>query len=128
MAKDVSNSVRDSLSQALTAITQGMTAPDATPVMQQLNQLHGAILGIIQQGHQAAGGMPQGQRPGGPGGPPPGGGGPPPGGQFGPPQGGQAPGPAPSPMANAGGQGVFPNSPQPNAQELQQLLAAHAGA
>ncbi len=47
---------------------------------------------------------------------------------MGPPQGGGAPGPAPSPMANAGGQGVFPNSPQPNAQELQQLMAAHAGA
>ncbi len=127
MAKDVSGSVRDSLSQALTSITQGMTAPDALPLMPMLNKLHGAILGLIQQGHQQPGMPPPGGGGPGAGGPPPGQGGPPPGGQYGPPP-GQAPGPPPAPMANAGGQGVFPNSPQPNAQELQQLMAAHAGA
>jgi hypothetical protein len=133
MAKDVPSSVRDSLSQAHTAVAQAMTAPDALPVMKQLQGLSMAILGMIQQGHQAQQpGMPGGA----PGGPPPGGGMPPGGGapgpqgnqgQFGPPQQGSAPGPAPAPMPGAGGQGLFPNSPQPNAQELAQFVASRAG-
>ena len=113
MPKDVSASVNDSLSQAAVNITQGMMAPDAGPYMPKLEMLLIEIRNLAQRGMQSPGGA-QGQ------------GSPPMGqAQMGPPP--QAPGPAAAQMPNAGGQGLFPNSPQPNADELAALISKGTG-
>lgn len=123
MAKDVSPSVRDSLAQALTAISQGMTAPDAAPYMQILGGLHDTLVKIIQQGN--------GPQPGAPAGPPPGaampgaGMGMPPGVPGGQPA-GPPPGAPPS-YPQMGGQGVIGQPPQIDPNELRALLAQRSG-
>lgn len=122
MAKDVSQSVRDSLSMAATNVAQAMTAPDAGPMMPILQKLHQEMVGIIQRGGQPGQGMQQQGMPGQ--GPPPGAGGPPQGGPGGPPQGPPGGG---QQMPQAGGRGLFPNSPTPSAQQLQELIGGRTG-
>lgn len=117
MAKDEVQSVRDGYSQIASAITMTMTAPDAGPDLKFLTVLQAAVLAKLhtppqQQMQQMAGqGAGQGGPPGGaPTGPP---GGSPPPGQMG--------------MQSAPGQGLFPNSPQPNADELRALMTSRSG-
>ena len=121
MPKGMVASARDGLAEAAAAITAAMTAPDAGPMMPALQQLHGILVGLIQQGHMA--GAPGGQ----PGMGQPGMGQGPPGGQGFPQRPPGMPGPPPNQMPNAGGQGVFPTAPQPNPNELRALLAQKAG-
>jgi hypothetical protein len=126
MAKDVSQSVRDSLSAAATNVAQAMTAPDAAPMMPILMKLHQDMVGMIQRGMQGPGqGMQQQGMPGQ--GPPPGQQGPPPGGPGGPPQGPPQGPPGGQQMPQAGGRGLFPNSPVPSAQQLQELIGSRTG-
>jgi hypothetical protein len=118
VAKDVAASVRDALSQAATSVTEAMAAPDAMPYMPVLRQLHQNLIAVIQHGQLVP---QQGQQPG----QGPGAGGP--GGQP------MAPGPAAGqPQVNGGlpsapGQGLFPNSPIPSANELSALVANRTG-
>lgn len=119
MAKGI-GSMAEELGNAVQAIARAKLTPEAVPVLHQLDQLQAQVTILAQHGNIRAGG-PGAAGPGAPA-------------QGGAPTGGppQAPGPpagAPQPggLPNAPGQGIFPNSPIPNANELAALVGGRAG-